>query len=190
MYLVAGRPRSFHIHPPIHARSTIAIGGTVSRATGMLRSAKPDERIKAWRWAADAVSRAGPTHHFPVSKKVNSLPCPPVLPAVRHGFIGVVVVLAAAVQVPAGCLEPREIPLTQRNVAPRLEAATRPEPVERGIDRPLVDGLGWAVGIPRKIILWDIRVANHHVSSQTEKAIAEYLTAEAADHSMIAIAGH
>lgn len=83
---------------------------------------------------------------------------------------GIVSVVASGL-VSAGCFEPREIPLTRRNVAPRLGAATRAQPVERGIDRPVVDGICWVVGVPRKIILWDSRVANHRVSPRTEEAI-------------------
>ncbi len=123
----------------------------------------------------------------PASPMVNNLPSPPFLPAVRHGILGVIVAIAGAIPVAAGCLEPREIPLSQRNVAPRLEAATRPQPVERGVDRPIVDGIGWVVGIPKKIILWDIRVANHRVSHDTEQAVAEYLAEHELDHVKVRI---
>ena len=129
----------------------------------------------------------GVTHEpLPALPTANILRNPPLLIA-RRGILGAVIALTAAVQVTAACLEPREIPLTQRNVAPRLEAATRPQPVERGSDRPLLDGIGWVVGIPRKIILWDVRVANHHVSSQTEAAIEEYLTEHELDHVKVRI---
>lgn len=103
------------------------------------------------------------------------------------GVRGIVVAIATALTVEAGGLEPREIPLTQRNVSPQLEAATRPQPVERGAERPIVDGIGWVVGIPRKIILWDLRVANHRVSSQTESAIEDYLTEHELDHVKVRI---
>lgn len=78
--------------------------------------------------------------------------------------------------------KPREIPLETRNVAPELEAATRRQPIERGEDRPVVDGLGWVVGIPKKIILWDRRVENHRVSATTEQAVADYLADRGLDH--------
>jgi len=118
---------------------------------------------------------------------VTRLPSLPFPPAKRLGILGVIFLLAAGPPVAAGCLEPREIPLTTRNVAPRLEAATRPQPVERGIDRPIVDGIGWVVGIPRKIILWDVRVANHRVSDETEEAIGEYLAEHELDHVKVRI---
>ncbi|QDT24870.1 hypothetical protein [Gimesia panareensis] len=47
--------------------------------------------------------------------------------------------------------------------------------VVRGKRRPVIDGIGWVVGIPGKILLWDRRIDNHNVSPETEAAIAEYL---------------
>src|SRR6478609_1055460 len=55
-----------------------------------------------------------------------------------------------------------------------LQAITG-EQIERGQRRPVLDGVGWVLGIPSKIVLWDRRVDNHSVSSETEVAIAEYL---------------
>lgn len=46
---------------------------------------------------------------------------------------------------------------------------------ERGKQKPILDGIGWVVGIPGKILLWDRRIDNHHVSEETEVALAEYL---------------
>jgi hypothetical protein len=56
----------------------------------------------------------------------------------------------------------------------RLQAVTA-EPVERGERRPVLDGVGWALGIPSKIVLWDRRIDNHSVSPKTEAAITQYL---------------
>lgn len=47
--------------------------------------------------------------------------------------------------------------------------------IVRGKRRPVIDGIGWVVGIPGKILLWDRRIDNHNVSPETEAAIAEYL---------------
>ena len=47
---------------------------------------------------------------------------------------------------------------------------------ERGQANALLDGVGWVIGIPGKIILWDRRVDNHHISPETEQALAEYMT--------------
>lgn len=48
--------------------------------------------------------------------------------------------------------------------------------IERGQPRRFVDGVGWVVGIPDKILLWNRRIENHNVSPETEQAIADYLT--------------
>ena len=76
---------------------------------------------------------------------------------------------------------------TSRQNAPGLEALTRAQPIERGVDRPIVAGIGWVVGIPRKIILWDVRVANHRVSQRTEEAIEGYLAEHELDHVKVRI---
>ena len=65
---------------------------------------------------------------------------------------------------------------SQYRVAPELVAITDPQ-IERGAPRPILDGVGWVVGIPGKITLWDRRVDNHRVSPQTEDAIGTYLAA-------------
>lgn len=54
-------------------------------------------------------------------------------------------------------------------------AAIQGEQIERGQRRPVLDGIGWVIGIPSKIILWDHRVDNHAVSPETELALAKYL---------------
>lgn len=38
-----------------------------------------------------------------------------------------------------------------------------------------IDGVGWVVGIPGKILLWDRRVNNHCVSEDTTEAVAQYI---------------
>ena len=47
--------------------------------------------------------------------------------------------------------------------------------VERGENRPIIDGIGWVVGIPSKVILWDRRIDNHKISPETESAITQYI---------------
>lgn len=49
--------------------------------------------------------------------------------------------------------------------------------IERGKPNKFVDGVGWVVGIPSKIILWDRRIDNHRVSADTEDQIQQYLDA-------------
>ncbi len=47
---------------------------------------------------------------------------------------------------------------------------------ERGERKPILDGIGWVVGIPGKIVMLDSRVANHRVSPETEACLLEYLS--------------
>ncbi len=49
--------------------------------------------------------------------------------------------------------------------------------IERGQPRPVLDGAGWVIGIPQKIVLWNSRVDNHKISEETEERIAAYLAA-------------
>lgn len=56
----------------------------------------------------------------------------------------------------------------------RLAAITDTQ-VERGQRRPFIDGVGWVIGIPDKIVLWNRRIENHNISLETEQAIADYL---------------
>lgn len=79
------------------------------------------------------------------------------------------------------CLEPRAIPGPFR-AAPELVAATREAPLERGEPRRVIDGIGWVVGIPSKIILWDRRVDDHDVGSETADALRDYLDDNGLDH--------
>ena len=54
-------------------------------------------------------------------------------------------------------------------------AALTETQVERGRPRPVIDGVGWVIGIPSKILLWNRRIDNHDVSPETDSAIEEYL---------------
>lgn len=79
------------------------------------------------------------------------------------------------------CLAPRRITGGIR-ADPDLVALTREEPVARGRPRKVIDGIGWVVGIPSKIVLWDRRVENHRIGPETEAAIREYLADRGLDH--------
>jgi len=46
---------------------------------------------------------------------------------------------------------------------------------ECGKANAVLDSVGWVVGVPSKIILWDRRVNNHRVSSGTKDALRAYL---------------
>jgi hypothetical protein len=58
----------------------------------------------------------------------------------------------------------------------RLAAITEAQ-IERGETRPILDGVGWFLGIPNKIVLWDARIDNHSISPETEAALRDYLAA-------------
>jgi len=53
--------------------------------------------------------------------------------------------------------------------------------IERGRRAPIVDTLGWVVGVPAKMIMLDHRVATHNVSPASEAAIRDYLAANGLD---------
>ena len=47
--------------------------------------------------------------------------------------------------------------------------------VERGREIMLLDGAGWVVGIPSKIMYWNARVDSHNISNYTEEEIRGYM---------------
>ena len=58
------------------------------------------------------------------------------------------------------------------------EHTTRPSAgvqVVQGQPNAMVDGLGWVMGIPRKLMLWDARVDNHAVQPETLAEVASYI---------------
>jgi hypothetical protein len=55
------------------------------------------------------------------------------------------------------------------------------EQIERGRPIPVLDGVGWIVGIPSKVMLLSMRVDNHFVSHATEQSLQEYLDANGLD---------
>lgn len=68
----------------------------------------------------------------------------------------------------------------QYYVSEDLAPLTQPQ-IERGEPRPVIDTIGWIIGIPSKIILWDRRVENHKIGDETEEAIARYLAVNELD---------
>ncbi|MCR9197308.1 MAG: hypothetical protein NXI04_01565 [Planctomycetaceae bacterium] len=47
----------------------------------------------------------------------------------------------------------------------------------RGQKNILLDGTGWVMGIPSKILLWNSKVDSHDVSPEVERALRQYLAA-------------
>ena len=48
--------------------------------------------------------------------------------------------------------------------------------IEYGKRNVFVDSVGWMFGIPRKLMIWDRRIDNHAVSSQTTSTVSAYLS--------------
>lgn len=76
----------------------------------------------------------------------------------------------------SGChgLAPKPIASMHRNLPAALIEDPSPS-IERGKPMPVLDTVGWVVGIPGKILLWDRRVDNHRISAETECVVADYL---------------
>ena len=76
----------------------------------------------------------------------------------------------------SGCriLEPQSI-VMQRNNIPTDLIADGESQMERGAPKPIIDGFGWVVGIPSKLMLWNRKVENHNISVKTEALLAEYM---------------
>jgi len=53
--------------------------------------------------------------------------------------------------------------------------------IERGRRAPVIDTVGWVVGIPGKIFMLDARVDNHRVSAETECRLQQYLAENGLD---------
>ena len=83
----------------------------------------------------------------------------------------------------AGCriLAPQAIDNSEQNIAQELLQANTLA-IERGERRVVLDSVGWVVGIPSKLLLWDHRIDNHNISEQTESAIAQYLASNELEH--------
>ncbi len=47
--------------------------------------------------------------------------------------------------------------------------------VVQGKPNKIIDGVGWVLGIPRKVVLWDRRVDNHSVQPETVAEVASFV---------------
>ncbi|MFN7734696.1 MAG: hypothetical protein ACK52S_15785 [Pirellula sp.] len=82
-----------------------------------------------------------------------------------------------------GChpLSPKRIDITRQYVAPELIQANG-VPMERGKPRPVIDTIGWVIGIPSKLLFWNRKIENHNISAETEYVLAGYLEANNLQH--------
>jgi hypothetical protein len=60
-------------------------------------------------------------------------------------------------------------------VADDVSCATAAPQIERGRAMPVLDAVGWVIGIPGKIVLWNSRVNNHHISADSEAKLREFV---------------
>ena len=89
-------------------------------------------------------------------------------------------VIAVVLGAGAGSLASRAIAQTVSPYGGLAEDSTacceeRPLDIEVGADAPIIDGIGWVFGIPRKVLLWDRRADNHDVSQGTVDEVATYV---------------
>lgn len=84
--------------------------------------------------------------------------------------------LAVAATISGGCrvLSPTPIPVASQQIAPELLDLDQPQ-IELGRPQKIIDGVGWVVGIPGKILLWDRRIDRHKISEDTILTTADYL---------------
>jgi hypothetical protein len=59
--------------------------------------------------------------------------------------------------------------------------------IERGRRAPVIDAVGWVVGLPAKIIFLDHHVSNHDVSPDTELSIKQYLACNGMEKTKVRI---
>ena len=99
-----------------------------------------------------------------------------VLSKLTNSFAGICIFVAAGVLSLPGCATTPYMTGSAKSyfTSPELAACTQTQ-IERGKPNKFVDSLGWVWGIPAKITLFDRRVENHRIDSQTEAAIANYL---------------
>jgi hypothetical protein len=83
--------------------------------------------------------------------------------------------------VTSGCapLRPKAIVANELLLSPELHDE-QPQ-VQRGKRRKVIDTVGWVIGIPDKIILWNRRIDNHNISPRTEAVVGEYLAVNGLD---------
>ncbi|MFN5395541.1 MAG: hypothetical protein ACK5EO_16695 [Planctomycetota bacterium] len=98
----------------------------------------------------------------------------------NNKFLGLLFVCTLCL---SGCriLAPQAIDNSKQNIAPELLQANS-LPIERGKPRAIIDGVGWVVGIPSKLLLWDSRIDNHNIGLETEASVAEYLSQNQMGH--------
>ena len=70
------------------------------------------------------------------------------------------------------------------HIAPHRDSQIQ---IERGKPNKVVDGVGWVLGIPSKLILWNRSADNHHVSAKTQRDLTHYMAANKLTSSKVRI---
>lgn len=91
------------------------------------------------------------------------------------------VACAALMLASTGCapLRPRAIDANPLILSQQLKD-DQPQ-VQRGKRRKIVDSVGWVIGIPDKVLLWNRRIDNHNISPRTEEVVGQYLAVNGLD---------
>lgn len=99
------------------------------------------------------------------------------LPGVSCAHRWNLILLVALVLCPllAGCATTPYVYQSEIVSPPEMMLEAGEPQIEWGERKPFLDGLGWVVGIPGKVLLWDRRIDNHRISPETEAALAAYL---------------
>lgn len=75
----------------------------------------------------------------------------------------------------AGCAPLASRPIAAQRIYQPTRTLDQEPQIQRGKKRPVIDTVGWVVGIPSKILLWDRRVDNHRIGQATEQSISQYV---------------
>ena len=86
----------------------------------------------------------------------------------RSSVLGLVSTIVLCVI--SGCASTSEFGLDRRHAGRQHEID-----VERGRPNKVLDGVGWVLGVPSKLALWDRRAENHDISPETEEFVVSYL---------------
>ena len=89
----------------------------------------------------------------------------------RRHFLLAAVLLSTAV----GCAGSQPYRFGAARSVPPENRGEQQVTVSRGRPNVVVDSVGWVFGLPEKVLLWDRRVQNHHVTEGTEDEVCEYL---------------
>jgi hypothetical protein len=76
-----------------------------------------------------------------------------------------------------GCrvLQPVPIPNHTQHIPTELLSSDGKSQIEVGRPNTVIDTVGWVVGIPSKVLLWDRRIDRHKISEDTILATADYI---------------